>query len=380
MAMDVVRPLGRAGIDVAVVAQTGDPQRFSRFTRAIFEAAGSSEGHEQLVERLIEFGRQQASPPVLFYADDEPLWVVSRFRDRLREAFTFVIPDHGLVCDLVDKARFQALAERLSLPVPRARVLDAAAEHAPPADLALRFPIVVKPVNGSNRGGWTSLESRGKAHSVASAEDLRALWPRLAANRIIVLAQEMVHGHENQIVSYHAYVDDGGVVAEFTGRKIRTYPRAFGSTTALTITGDREVAEAGRSILQRLDFSGVAKLDFKRGPDGQLHLLEINPRFSLWHNAGAAAGVNIPALVHGDLTGRRRPSTVAARPGTTWVKLWRDPAAVREDRTSLRRWMRWVVSADTTSLLAWDDPMPFLRGMVWRRAKSRFIAPFVTPP
>lgn len=371
MAMDVVRPLGRAGIHVAVVAQPDDPERFSRFTRAVIETAGHSEPDEQVIDHLIEFGRRQPSPVVLFYTDDKTLSLASRYRDSLRETFTFVMPDHGLVCDLVDKARFQALAERLSLPVPRARVL-APAEQGPPPDLDLRFPVVLKPVTRLDYVRWASLESRAKAYHVASEEDLRLLWPRLTAGQVVAVAQEMVPGHENQIVSYHAYVDDDGcIVDDFTGRKIRTYPPEFGHTTALSISDDREVADLGRDILQRLDFAGVVKLDFKRGPDGQLHLLEINPRFSLWHNPGAAAGVNIPALVHGDLTGRPRPRPVSARPGTTWVKLWRDPLAAREDGISLRRWMRWALGADTTSVLAWDDPMPFLRGMMWAGAKHR---------
>lgn len=379
MAMDVVRPLGRAGIDAAVVAQPGDPERFSRFTRAVIETAGHSESDEQVVDHLIEFGRRQPSPPVLFYTDDKTLSLASRFRERLREAFTFMIPDHELVCDLVDKGRFQALAERLSLPVPPARVLTAA-EQGPPPDLGLRFPVVLKPVTRLDYVRWATLESRGKAYHVASAEELRVLWPRLAAGQVVAVAQEMVSGHENQIVSYHAYVDDEGrIVGEFTGRKIRTYPPEFGHTTALTISADREVADVGRDILAHLGFSGVVKLDFKRGPDGQLHLLEINPRFSLWHHPGAAAGVNIPSLVHGDLTGRPRPRAVSARPGTTWVKPWRDPLAARHDGISLWRWMRWALRVDTTSVLAWDDPMPFLHGMVWTRAKRRFLKPFVKP-
>jgi len=377
--MDLVRPLGCAGIDVAVVAEPGDPQRFSRFTRAVIETAGESESDEQLVESLMEFGQRQSSPPVLFYMDDAPLSLVSRFRERLREAFTFVIPDHRLVCDLVDKARFQALAERLSLPVPRARVL-APAEQPTLPDVDLRFPIVVKPVTRPDRARWSEVEPRGKAYHVASLENLRMLWPRLAASQIKVMAQEMVSGHENQIVSYHSYVNEGCIVGEFTGKKIRTYPPAYGHTSALMVSADREVADLGRDILRGLDFSGVAKLDFKRGPDGQLHLLEINPRFSLWHHVGAAAGVNIPALVHADLTGQERPPTISARPGTTWVKPWRDPVAAREDGISLQRWMRWALHADATSTLAWDDPMPFLRGMVWTRAKRRLLAPFATPP
>jgi predicted ATP-grasp superfamily ATP-dependent carboligase len=131
---------------------------------------------------------------------------------------------------------------------------------------------------------------------------LHALWPRLVAVGMEILAQELVPGPETRIESYHVYVDEaGGIAGEFTGRKIRTYPEAYGHSTALEITDARDVRDQGRDFVHRLNLKGIAKFDFKRGPDGVLHLLEINPRFNLWHHLGAVAGVNLPALVHADI-------------------------------------------------------------------------------
>ena len=45
--------------------------------------------------------------------------------------------------------------------------------------------------------------------------------------------------------------------------------------------------------MTRLGLKGLVKLDFKRADDETLHLLEVNPRFSLWHHLGAVAGVNL---------------------------------------------------------------------------------------
>jgi ATP-grasp in the biosynthetic pathway with Ter operon len=69
----------------------------------------------------------------------------------------------------------------------------------------------------------------------------------------------------------------------------------------MTDAGD--VRRTGREVVERLALTGVAKLDFKRDLQGNLRLLEINPRFNLWHHRGAIVGVNIPALVYADLTG-----------------------------------------------------------------------------
>ncbi|MEA2467949.1 MAG: D-aspartate ligase, partial [Thermoleophilaceae bacterium] len=203
--------------------------------------------------------------------------------------------------------------------------------------------------------------------------ELRELWPVLADAGFGMVAQELIPGGEERIESYHAYVDERGeAVGEFTGRKVRTLPREFGHTTALEITDEGDVREAGRECMRRLGLRGVAKLDFKRAPDGQLLLLEVNARFNLWHLPGAVAGVNLPALVYADLMDRPRPA-VRARPrtGVRWTVPWLDALAAREQRLGLARWAAWQLRCETRHVLSLDDPMPFLRGLVWPRVARR---------
>jgi len=195
------------------------------------------------------------------------------------------------------------------------------------------------------------------------------MWPLLRAINIDLLAQELIPGPEARLESYHCYVDrHGSVAGEFTGRKIRTYPASYGHTTALEITDAPDVGRQGRDIVERLGLTGVAKLDFKRGRAGELHLLEINPRFTLWHHPGALAGVNIPALVHADLTGTPRPAVTRARAGVRWCRVWRDLPAARAARVPLTAWLPWALRCEAKSALSWRDPMPVVRSTLHRLA------------
>jgi predicted ATP-grasp superfamily ATP-dependent carboligase len=365
--IDLVRALGMARIPSIVLAPPGAPVRYSRHTRAVLPWHNAWERPEELVDALVRFGQAQPEPPVLFYQEDRTLMLVSRHRERLREAFRFIVPDAELVEQLVDKARFQKLAAQLDLPVPPARLLSPG--DPPPDDLGLAFPIVLKPlVRIPDR--WEPLAGPGKATSVASLAELRALWPRIAAADLPILAQELVPGPETCIESYHAYVDErGNTVGEFVGRKIRTLPAAYGDSTALETTDAADVLALGRTLLRRLKLRGVAKLDFKRGPDGRLHLLEVNPRFNLWHHLGAVAGVNLPALVYGDLVGWPRPIGGQAQPGFRWCKPWKDAAAARAAGVSLGSWVPWALRCEAKSGVAWDDPLP-LFGAVIRRGMN----------
>ncbi len=176
-----------------------------------------------------------------------------------------------------------------------------------------------------------------------TGEQLRVLWPALARERLEVLLQELIPGPETRVESYHVYVDATGAVAgEFTGRKLRTAPAEFGETTALEITSTADVADLGRDLTRRLGLRGVAKFDFKRDDDGRLHLLEVNPRFNLWHHPGAKAGVNLPALVYADLAGLPRPPAGPARPGVRWVYHVHDARAARRQGVGLGHWLAWA--------------------------------------
>jgi predicted ATP-grasp superfamily ATP-dependent carboligase len=162
-------------------------------------------------------------------------------------------------------------------------------------------------------------------------------------------------------------VDERGhIVGEFTGKKIRTLPAAYGDSTALETSDAPDVRALGRTLLKRMKFRGVAKLDFKRGPDGRLHLLELNPRFNLWHHLGAVAGVNLPALVYGDLVGWPRPIVAQAQSGFQWCKPWKDAAAARAAGFSLVSWMPWALRCEAKSGVAWDDPIPLFGAALWR--------------
>lgn len=362
--IETVRPLALAGIRSAVVAHPGEPARYSRFVDTVIEWIDPWSEPTKLVDRLLEYARAQHERPVLYYDGDWDVLLVSRYREALAAGFRFVVAEAELVEDLVGKERFQTLADRLDLPLPRTRQLDLVDGHLA-GELDLTYPIILKPLIRQH-ALWKPL-SDAKAIRFDDRAALERALPALAAQDMSVLVQELIVGPESRILSYHVYVDaDGEIAGEFTGRKIRTYPRAFGYSTALETTDDSSVAELGRELTGRLGLRGVAKFDFKRAEDGALYLLEVNPRFSLWHHLGARAGVNLPLLVYRDLVGLARPVAHPARPGVRWVSPLRDRRAAKEDGISLIPWLRWTLGCKAKSALAWNDPGPAIGAVLWR--------------
>ena len=368
---DVLRALSLAQVPCAVAEPLDEPAHYSRLARVALRWADPKDHPEALLGYLEQFAATTSERPVLFYDEDRYVLLISRERERLGRHFRFVVPTPELVEDLVDKSRFQRLAERLDLPVPPGRFLDARTDP-PPLDLEL--PLAVKPLRPDAQ--WSEIGRGAKALRLDSHDSLRELWPRLAAAELPVLVQQLIPGPETLVESYHVYVDERGDIAgEFAGRKLRTWPQEYGFSTALVTTDAADVLALGHDIIARLGFRGVAKVDFKRAPtDGRLYLLEINPRFNLWHHLGARAGVNLPALVYADLVGEPRPRDAVgpARVGVRWCNPWHDILAARAAGIPLHKWIAWMLGCEAKRTVAWDDPFPLVRAFVHRRvSRSR---------
>ncbi len=368
----MVRALGLSGIPVAVVFSGSEPEMaHSRYCRTVVTTPSWVDDPAGAVDALIEWGKQQSERPVLFYQGDHDLIALSRARDRLEPYFRFVFPPQELIEDLSDKLRFSVLAEQRDLPVPETLMLHPGSDAAEMLKQWAHFPCVFKPAMRTN--WYETIGCFQKALRIESREELDALIPKMDLENVAYVLQASIEGGEENIVSYHGYVRPGGeVVAEFTGRKVRTGPRLYGMSSCVEITNDDEVRDLGRDVVRRLDFSGVLKIDFKRDSrTGRLYMLEINPRFNLWHHPGAVAGVSIPEAVYHDCIEPGSATVVGpARAGVRWINPGLDLMAFREYHADgdlpLGRWLYEIATAEVNEGFQLRDPMPGLYGLAGR--------------
>ena len=364
--LNIARALGMAGIPVIIAsAQRDTASMASRYCTGTI-ALPPFENREAVVETLARAGRSLAeehgAPVPLFYDNDDRLALVQDYRAALAPHFALLLNEPALADALLEKSRFQDLAERVGLPVPR-RIDWEALEREP-------GPVLAKP---RTRTAWDSSRVRlqlfggdGKARVFASGREARAnpLAGQLAGQ---LAFQEYVPGGDDAIWSFHGFAAPGGEVLEsFVGRKIRTFPVLTGDSSYLRLARDRRLAALGCRIAKRLGLAGVFKMDFKRSAaSGRFHLLEINTRFNLWHYLGAANGVNLPKVAYDFLTKGTYPEQATAGTRYRWLDLQYDWQAYRElkaqGRLGTAAWLWSLAQAPKVyNLFAWSDPGPFL--------------------
>jgi diaminopimelate decarboxylase len=84
---------------------------------------------------------------------------------------------------------------------------------------------------------------------------------------------------------------------------------------------DEGFATPLRKIIRDLNWTGGGELEMVRDPEGQLWLLEWNPRFPAWVHGGTIAGANLPALLVEGATGVAARRSEANREEFTRVVL-----------------------------------------------------------
>ena len=382
--LNVVRALGLAGIPVVIASSKRRlASMASRYCSGVIELPPIHE-RDAVVETLVQAAGRFGTSVPLFYDNDDRLALVQDYRAALARHYALLLNEPGLADALVEKSRFQALAERTGLPVPRRLDWESLAGAA--------GAVLAKP---KSRTAWDHSSVRrqlfggaGKARIFASGREARAQIEALAAPLADQLSfQEYVPGGDDAIWSFHGFAAPGGEVLEwFVGRKIRTWPALTGDSSYLALARDERLVALGRDIARRLGLAGIFKMDFKRSASsGRYYLLEINTRFNLWHYLGARSGVNLPRVAYEFLVHHKAPQHAEAQTRCRWLCLHYDWRAYRElnarGELGFAGWLRSLAHFPMVyDLFSWSDPMPFVRHLLntmraaFQRRMHRWLA------
>lgn len=354
-----------------LLTEARDVTRYSRYCRRykILQAQGLAD--PVIVDELVSLGKTFDHKPVLYYGDDDILFLISRNRARLEPYFRFLMPSASLIEDCTDKVRFLALAADKQLPTPREVGFSAFTGGADVGE-QLGFPCIIKP---SVHAGWHDSpvvgDAGGRPVKVLLANDASELdaWVtrmREAGHEFVI--QEFVPGGEEAIYSFHAFVDEQSrALAYYVGKKIRTYPSLGGISTCVELVQDDEVVRLGLEAIDRLQVRGPVKIDFKKHPgNGRYYILELNLRFNQWNYLGTASGINLPMLAYRHLSGLPCPQVSNHyRTDIKWLSFGDDlRSIIRYYRPAgeytLPAWLNSLRGRKVYDIFAWDDPLPFI--------------------
>ncbi|WP_030236875.1 MULTISPECIES: hypothetical protein [unclassified Streptomyces] len=327
--LGAVRSLGRAGVEVHVVADSmGSPVGASRYVRQMHSPPPPGASPEEILAVLRQVAERIARPAVLVPMDDASAIAVSGMREELAPSYLLPAMPGGLAERVADKAELAAVCASTGIPHPTTLIPDSPAEVAD-AMRQLGLPVVAKWSRPWLLPAGSGLRSTTLVRSVRQAREL-LLRTEEAGSRLL-LQQYLPPGPDRDWF-FHGYADHAGTVrAGGPGRKQLAWPRGAGLTAVGCWTPNAEVQAPAERLAGELGYRGIFDLDFRRcGTTGRYHLLDFNPRAGAQFRLFAdGAGLDVVRALHLDLTGRPLPDGVPVNGRTFVVENYAPLAALR---------------------------------------------------
>jgi D-aspartate ligase len=358
--LGIARSLGRHGVPVCVIDDETSIARASRFVRKSIRVR-DLRTEQALLDALAQArSKLGLSGWVLYPTREENVAGIAANRDALQQDFRVPTPELAATRRAWDKREVYALAERLSIPVPRTWFPRSEEDLAA---IDADGPVVLKPAIKEHFFYATHAKA-WRANTAAELSDaFRRATEVMPADEIIV--QDMIPGDGQQQYAYCAFFRAGRAVASMTVRRRRQHPSDFGrASTFVETISLPELTEPSCRFLSAIGYYGLVELEYKRDPrDGVCKLLDVNARTWGYHSLGQSAGVDFPYLLFRDQTGAS-VEEAHARPGVRWIRLTTDvPNALRDMRVGALRlgdYLRSLRGIDTEAVFSLRDPVPGL--------------------
>jgi predicted ATP-grasp superfamily ATP-dependent carboligase len=303
--LGAVRSLGRAGVEVHVVADAAkSPVHSSRYVHRMHPPPLPGASADDIRAVLRRVADRISRPAVLVPMDDASAIAVARMREELADSYLLPEMPGTLPERVADKAELAAVCASADIPHPVTLVPDSP-ERAADDARRLGLPLVAKWSRPWLLPAGRGLRSTVLVNSVRQAQELY-LRTEEAGSRLLL--QAYLPPGPDRDWFFHGYADRSGTVrAGGAGRKQLAWPRGAGLTAAGCWTANPEVQASAERLTGTLGYRGIFDLDFRRcGATGRYHLLDFNPRpgaqFRLFADS---TGLDVVRALHLDLTDRQ---------------------------------------------------------------------------
>ncbi len=303
-----MRNLARRGVKTYCIDWLLEQPGFKTVYGQAFQCPNPDDEPAAWVQFMQDLARKLGSRPVLIPSADQFVSAIGEHAAALQEHFYFCHSAMAVQALLATKKRQYAIAGEHGLPVPRTQFVKSLEEVREFGRMA-RFPCLIKPIHFRE---WQNLPEEHPLWSqklliVGSTEELEARYRMAAPINPEMVLQEIIEGPDSaKLVYLSCYAQDGQRIGSCVVRELRTAPMDFGSASVVEPVDDPEADRLCDGFLRGARYAGLCEIELKRDTrDGQVKMIEANPRYSVTADAAFYAGVDLGWLHYLDLIGRK---------------------------------------------------------------------------
>ena len=342
-----MRDLEQKGVRaVGIDCNPSNPGFRSKYGRS-FLCPNPDNEPDNWVAFMVSLSAAMGERPVLIAASDIFVSAIGKHAHILADHFIFSESGCTLQAALATKETQYALARDSGLPSPQAAYVQSVEELDQFCQSA-RFPALLKP---RHHREWQALPEgnplRGnKTISAKTPEELISHYKKVCPLVPEAVAQEEIVGPDSAKYCYlSVYARDGHRLGSCVVHELRAYPLMYGCATLVEPVIDEEIDRVCNNFLSSIGYVGICEIELKRDiRDGQLRLIEVNPRFSGTGDSAKYAGVETGFIHYLDLIGQTPSPVVSTRFGFRHVMLSAEltafPKYLEEGLIGWKEWIR----------------------------------------
>jgi predicted ATP-grasp superfamily ATP-dependent carboligase len=289
--LDVVRSLGRSGIEVYVIGgphTSGlDAAFHTRYCRE--RLIGPHPTSDEYADFLAQTLRRK-NFDILIPVGCKSTEKIARQKERLNSLTCIELAKFESIQIASSKKKTYELAETLHIPYPKT-IYPQSLDEVEKVSRNIRYPVVVKPI----------AEGLGRPFYPRTPREFLDEFNRFCQKRSLSqdaypMIQEYIPADSTH--SFSALYQNGVCKRVFMWNEIRSSPTSGGASTFSRSIYDSQIKEYGIKLLDELKWHGVANIEFKLDKrDQKFKLMEINPRFWASIEIAIQSGINFPYLL-----------------------------------------------------------------------------------
>ena len=214
---------------------------------------------------------------------------ISYNKEELSEYARIPVADYEILENAHDKYKTIEIARSVGVPVPETSILSLESME----EESFEYPFVIKARKGAAGSGTRYITSKDDFIQVVREFDQKKSDDIHDYGKPMI--QEFIPG---DLMDVCVLFNRGRPRAALAQRRVITYPPSGGVGIVNETVEDPELIELTLRLLKRMNWHGVAQVEFKKDGNGVPRLMEINPKFWGTLELSIAAGLNFPYMLY----------------------------------------------------------------------------------
>lgn len=340
----------------------GKPGFYSRHIKASLCPHPFTEP-EKLLELITGVSEGLGFKPVLVPSSEEYVGFINRNSKELKKHFIFLVPEPGIMDNVLSKQGQFQLAESCKLLVPSYSCIRTTADFEAYLHGYNNKSVIIKAID---QPAWKA-KIRKKAYITGNPEELNSIGFSLIQQGITFIIQDIIEGDCTHNYEFNALMINGKIAESCVIQKIRQYPPGYGAASCIQTIDKPEIEELGRRFVLQNNLQGFSNTEFKLNPsDGKLYFIETNARVWQQIRLTESLGQNFVLSYYMFLTSGNSVDSPAntGQKQVRWVDIYSDALLwwrfLRKTGMSAREYLVSIKSAKSYGLLTYKDIRPFL--------------------